>query len=73
MKKNDTLLFNKYFPESYLKSLFVIRYSKKYLKILKSENFQILVLTKFHKEFLSNFGIDENRLHIFSKLLKNYK
>ena len=28
MKKNDTLLFNKYFPESYLKSLFVIRYSK---------------------------------------------
>ena len=51
MKKNDTLLFNKYFPESYLKSLFVIRYSKKYLKILKSENFQILVLTKFHKEF----------------------
>ncbi len=70
MKKNDTLLFNKYFPESYLKSLFVIRYSKKYLKILKSENFQILVLTKFHKEFLSNFGIDENRLHIFPNYLK---
>ena len=70
MKKKDKSIFNKYFPESYLKSLFVIRYSKKYLKILKSENFQILVLTKFHKEYLSNFGIQENRVHIFPNFLK---
>ena len=70
MKNKDISIFNKYFPESYLKSLFVIRYSKKYLKILKSENFQILVLTKFHKEYLGNFGIQDNRVHVFPNFLK---
>jgi len=46
--------FNKYFNESYLKSLFSIYFGKKYLKILKNENTYIAVLTSFHKKFLKD-------------------
>lgn len=70
MRKKNISIFNKYFPESYLKSFFVIRYSRRYLKILKSENFQILVLTKFHKEYLNKFGIQDHRVHVFPNFLK---
>tara|TARA_B110000444_G_scaffold151054_1_gene141341 strand:+ start:6413 stop:7561 length:1149 start_codon:yes stop_codon:yes gene_type:complete len=53
MKKNSINFFNKYFDESYLKSFLVVLYGKKYFKILKSDYLKILVLTDFHKEFLS--------------------
>ena len=46
IKKDNLGIFNRYFPESFLKSLFVILYSKKYFKILKSYPLKILVLSK---------------------------
>ena len=49
-------VFNKYFQNSYLKSLLVIYYGKKYFKIISSSKFKILVLTNFHK----NYFIDKN-------------
>ena len=64
MKKNDTLLLNKYFKDSILKSLLIIRYGKKYFKILKHNNISIVVLTKFHKEFLIDIGIDSKKISI---------
>lgn len=60
INKKDLIYFNKYFQNSVLKSLFVIRYGKKYFKILKNENIKILVLTKFHKEFLKKLLKKEN-------------
>ena len=57
-------LFNKYFPESYIKSLFSIRFSKKFLKLLKNSNVNILLLTQHHKHILLNENIDHNRLFV---------
>lgn len=58
-------LFNKYFDNSYLKSIFVNIHGIKFNKILKSDSFKILVLTKFHQNFLSAYGVNEkNILHI---------
>lgn len=45
--------FNKYFQESYIKSFFVNRYGKKYYKILSNNKIKIIVLTDFHKKFLT--------------------
>ena len=53
--------FNKYFKESYLKSLFAIYFNKKYIKILQNNKISIAVLTEFHKNFLSRkYGIKDN-------------
>ena len=49
-------VFNKYFQNSYLKSLLVIYYGKKYFKIISSIKFKILVLNNFNK----NYFIDKN-------------
>ena len=50
-KKKPLSIFNKYFNESYFKSLFAILYGKKYLNIIKNLDF-VFVLTDFHKNFL---------------------
>ena len=52
MDNKKTLLFNRYFPDSLIKSIFVNIYGKKYYKILMSKNSRIFVLTDFHKNFL---------------------
>ncbi len=58
------LLFNKYFPESYIKSLFSIRFSKKLLKLIKKSDVNILLLTQHHKHILLNEKIEHNRIFI---------
>lgn len=62
--------FNKYFENSYLKSFFVILFGKKYFKILKYQNLNILVLTHFHKKYLENLDIDESRIAVFQNYIK---
>lgn len=52
-KYNNKSRFNKYFQNSYLKTISVLMYGKKYLKILQDSKTNIFVLTKFHKEYLS--------------------
>ena len=51
-------IFNKYFQESYLKSFFVIIYGKKYYKILKNYDLQLLVMTQFQKTIFENLGFN---------------
>lgn len=63
--------FNKYFEDSYAKSLFVFLYGRKYIKILLNSNFKIAVLTKFHSEHLINFGLDIARLEIVPNIITN--
>jgi len=54
--------FNKYFENSYIKSLLVIIYGKRYFRLLNDPYFKILVLTKFHekifKEIFSHRNVD---------------
>ena len=62
-------LFNKYYEDSYIKSFFVIIYGKKYFKLLKKSKIKLLVLTKFHKNFISSLGIDSNKVRILPNYL----
>ena len=62
--------FNKYFNESYLKSLFSIYFGKKYLKILKNENTYIAVLTSFHKKFLKDRYSKSKNVFVILTLFK---
>ena len=54
------VIFNKYFEESFLKSFFIIKYGKKYFRILNDSFLKILVLTDFHRNYLINLGINDN-------------
>ena len=74
LKKENRKIFNKYFQPSYLKSLLVIRYGKKYFQILKKDNIKLFVLTNFHKSFLENLGFSNISVlpnHLNLKKLKN--
>lgn len=53
-------IFNKYFDDSYIKSFLAIRFGKKLVSLLKSRKFKILVLTDFHKKFITNLGVNKN-------------
>lgn len=73
IRKKRFQIFNKCSESSYIRSIFMIRYSKKYLKILKKSYFQILVLGNFQKKKLIELGVDEERVHIFQNYLSEEK
>lgn len=54
---------NKYFQDSFIKSFLMIRYGKKYYKILQNPKFKIIVLTEFHKQYLIKIGLNENKIY----------
>ena len=54
----------KCYENSYLKSIFITQFGKKYLELLKSSNLEILVTTEFHKEYLSKSGVNSEKIHI---------
>ena len=56
-KKHRLSIFNKYFEESYLKSLALFFYSLKYYKILTNNNLSVIAITNFHKSKLIENGI----------------
>tara|TARA_B100001250_G_scaffold169750_1_gene146179 strand:+ start:9102 stop:10274 length:1173 start_codon:yes stop_codon:yes gene_type:complete len=61
----STGIINKYYKDSLIKSIFLIRYSKKYFKLIKDSKIKILVLTEFHKEYLSNLGVNKNKIFVY--------
>lgn len=69
MSKKRFSFFNKYFNESYLKSLFVIIYGRKYFRILKNENTRIIVLTDFHKHFLIELGFNKKNIFVLPNII----
>ena len=69
LEKGKLQIFNKYYSESYFKSIFLIRYGKKYFELLKKYNLKILVLTYFHKDNLSFSGISKSKIKIFPNYL----
>lgn len=62
--KKSLSFFNKYFKNSYAKSLVVILYGKKYINILREHNLKIIALNKFYKEYLVKEDIQESRIFI---------
>jgi glycosyltransferase involved in cell wall biosynthesis len=69
LEKGKLQIFNKYYVESYFKSIFLIKYGKKYFELLKKYNLKILVLTYFHKDNLSSSGISKSKIKIFPNYL----
>lgn len=67
-KKNR--LFNKYYKDSYIKSFFVNRFGKKFIKILREFNLKILVLTEFHNKFIQDLNIDSLKVFTSRNPLK---
>ena len=66
------LLFNKYFEESYIKSFFSIRFSKKLFKLIKNlKSLNILLLTEHHKNILLNEKIENKRIFIMPNYIEN--
>ena len=65
----SNLFFNKYFENSYLKSILLIFHSKKYFRILKESNIKVVCLNSFQKNYLINLGIDVAKLHILENPL----
>ena len=75
LKRSRFTIFNKYFSNSMLKSIFVIRYGIRYFKILKNSNFKLVVLNDFYKNYLLKEGIEASKLFLnynpMSKKSKN--
>lgn len=67
---SKSLILNKYFNESLLKSIAVIWYGKKYLRILTTYNMKILVMTNFQKKYLLGSGVNPKNIFIFENPIK---
>jgi glycosyltransferase involved in cell wall biosynthesis len=71
--KTNLGFFNKYFNESFFKSILINRYGKKYFKIIQNNNLNLLVLTDFHRIYLSDLGVDLDKINVFPNYLNNKK
>jgi len=65
LHRKNFKIFNKYFATSYIKSLFLIIFSKKSIKMIKKYKINLLVLNNFHKNYLINFGLDPHQIKVF--------
>ena len=68
--KNSNRLINNYFPDSFSKSLILIKFIRKYLSILKKNDIKILTITDFHKKFLTNLNIPQNKILKYNNPIK---
>jgi len=63
--ENKRRIFNKYFPNSYLKSFAIINYGIKFFKLITSCKFNLIVLTEFHKEYLERLKIPKEIVNVY--------
>tara|TARA_A100001015_G_scaffold317756_1_gene435549 strand:+ start:3016 stop:4080 length:1065 start_codon:yes stop_codon:yes gene_type:complete len=68
--KNSNRLINNYFPESFSKSLILIKFIRKYLSVLKNSDIKILTITDFHKKFLTDLNIPQNKILKYNNPIK---
>jgi glycosyltransferase involved in cell wall biosynthesis len=66
---NNNSIFNKYYTNSYLKSLFIVHHSKKLYKILKNNKIKIMALNNFQIQQLKDLGLQENNIFLFPNFL----
>ena len=69
LRKKNFQLFNKYYIDSYLKSFFVIRFTKKLLYTIKNLDISILVLSDFQKEKIKKLGVNPKKINVFENYL----
>ena len=68
-EKKNFQLFNKYYIDSYLKSFFVIRFTKKLVYTIKNLDISILVLSDFQKEKIKKLGVNPKKINVFENYL----
>ncbi len=68
--KDDTLFFNKYFPDSYLKSILLCFFSKKYFKILKYYPLSIIAINNFHQSKMLSIGIPKEKITVLNNPIR---
>jgi len=56
--------FNKYYEDSFAKSVLVNNFGKKYFRMLQNKNLKILTLTKHHKDYLIKLGFDSDNIFV---------
>lgn len=65
--RKNLKFFNKYYKNSYLKSFLAIRFGKKYINKIRKSN--LIVLTKFHRNFLINLGFSKENIFISNNFM----
>jgi len=68
--EKSKIILNKYFKNSWLRSILISRYGNKYFKILKKAKLKIVVLTEFHKQFLINQNFNEEKIYVCNNFLQ---
>ena len=64
LEKNKVGVINKYYEDSFIKSLLVNNFGRKYFKMLKSNDLKILTMTNHHKEHLINLGVNKKNIYV---------
>ena len=59
-------IFNRYYSESLIKSIFLYFYSLKYFNILKNFKITILAVNKFHRNKLIESGVNKEKIKVFN-------
>lgn len=65
INKDNLGIYNRYYPESLFKSLYLNYYSKKYFQIIKNNPIDILVLSNFQKKYIQKLGIKSEKIFIY--------
>lgn len=71
-KKKRFKFFNQYFKESYLKSLALIWYSKKYFKILTTGHIRLIAISNFHKSKLIKNGVPKDKISVVHNPINSF-
>ncbi len=72
-KKNKFKTFNKYYDDSLAKSILVNNFGRKYFKLLKNKNLNILTLTQHHKDYLVNLGVKREKIFVHPNPVPKFK
>jgi glycosyltransferase involved in cell wall biosynthesis len=69
-EKPFLFFLNKYYKDSYIKSIFLYLYSLKFFDILKNYPLTLLALNDFHKRKLIEKGVAEEKIEVFHNPIK---
>ena len=64
LNKSDVGKFNRYYKDSFLKSVLVNNFGRKYIKLLKNKKLKIVTLTEHHKNYLNKLGVDLKNIFV---------
>tara|TARA_B100001996_G_C18661193_1_gene593163 strand:+ start:775 stop:1935 length:1161 start_codon:yes stop_codon:yes gene_type:complete len=65
MDSDKVGIFNKYYEDSFAKSLLVNNFGRKYFKLIQNKKLKILTLTNHHKDYLIELGISKKNIFVY--------